>query len=116
MRWLWLTWGHGVNSGSISVEKGVSLWRQLTEFDKAVSAERPQGHSLAPFRKTRHCMCSSNNKAYRINMLVENSLCCSCLERVQTDDKMKHGFDFKVSLSDIYDHLNGRFNIEGFNC
>lgn len=42
--------------GSITVERGVSPWRWLTEFDKAVSAERLQGHSLAGLQEPRLCM------------------------------------------------------------
>lgn len=40
MRWLRQRQRHDVNSWSITVERGVSPRRRLTEFDKAVSAER----------------------------------------------------------------------------
>lgn len=43
MRWLRQRQGHDVNSWSITVERGVSPQRRLTEFDKAVSAEEAAG-------------------------------------------------------------------------
>lgn len=56
MRWLRRRRGHDVNSWSITVEKGVSPRRRLTEFDKAVSAGRLCGRWLASLQEPRLCM------------------------------------------------------------
>ena len=56
MRWLRQRQGHDVNSWSITVERGVSPQRRLTEFDKAVSAERLRGESLAQLQEPWLCV------------------------------------------------------------